>query len=757
MKGYLFVSSKKNSSESQTKKIEGIFLNYFKKGEINVTKHQESLDGITLYNFTNEPNYFDYSNNPYHFGLSGDFLKDEVNVINGFLNSKDKDEYISSLGGIFTFSVLYNRQFTVWNNVTRAEPVYWCETPDRIVVGTKALLVHLIAYGIEKPEYDIRSFTSFINNGFYCDENTPFKGVNVLERNSRLNVVGNEVSIHQVDDFNNLMYTLDPSKNYYDEITELFLDSFSYFKKHDTDYILGLTGGKDSRLVVSAMDYLGLNVGTITSGFPDNPDAIVASRIAKTLNIPHKINEPSRGKPIISADLFYRTVNVIRNCEGMLYSYENISGSSGKFDASKVSLGGQGGEIFRGGYAKTANVKSRDELLNHLIKGFIKYKAVIKRKEVDNYKRFLEDFIDSHPRHLNYNDILNSFYLSYRSGRWSSIARSAYTMGSYSYSPFFETRLVKKAQLLKTQYGSNEQLIYNILLRIAPELTKLPFAEDRWSFEKEHPYSRYDVENWASRKPIYSTSVRGGFNWRKNVLNNYKEQFHDVIFANHNSPLFDIVDKSKLQNLFDTKGSSLGKYDTLLWSLYTSSILLSNKWFNGEKEKSRISIEIPKSTTSVKKGVLKNIKFIPNGNLINLNDKINISVDSNSTSIIEWENFQPGDRLYFQLFNNVFTTPPSEEYKNLSKLDGSQVELFFEIEKHLPEDFAMDVHFMQYDNLERVSSQKVTLDIINRQNIYNYKVKRHPKANDFKVAFRIFNGEENGRFGLHQMRVHFYS
>lgn len=80
------------------------------------------------------------------------------------------------IGGIFSISHLntQNNIFKAWNNITRVEPIYWSESNDVIVVGSKALLVHLIAMNFDKPEYDISAFASFLNNGYYADENTPF-------------------------------------------------------------------------------------------------------------------------------------------------------------------------------------------------------------------------------------------------------------------------------------------------------------------------------------------------------------------------------------------------------------------------------------------------------------------------------------------------------------------------------------------------------------------------------------------------------
>ncbi|MFD1451538.1 hypothetical protein [Oceanobacillus sojae] len=757
MKGYLFISEKEENNLNYESKIQEAFSRFFGKENVKVQKNLGSSNNLSLYNYTNEPREINYSHYSHHFGLSGDFLKDEDIVMLDFLSAPDKEKYISNTGGIFTISWLHNNTFTTWTDITRIEPIYYCETPNRIVVGTKALLVHLIAYGLETPNYDVSSFISFLNNGFFCDDNTPFMGVKALYRNSKMSIRDNHINISQIDDFDNIIYTQDPTNQFYDEISELFLDSFTYFKKHNSTFKLGLTGGKDSRLVIAAMNKLGLDVETVTNGFEDTPDVVIGKRIAEQLNIKHEIKTPPGSKSSINIDLYDRAVNTIKNCEGMLFAYENISGLTPEFNDQRISIGGQGGGLYKGGYAKLANITSRDQLLDFFLSSFAKYNDLISVDDYQKYTQFFNDFIDKHPKHLTYSDILNSFYLTYRSGRWSASSRSGYTMGFYSYPPLFESRLAKKAQLLKTHYGSNEHLIYNILLRINPDLVNIPFAEDRWSFEKDHPYSKYDIENWISRKPLYATSVKSGFNWRKNILKNLNEEFYEIIFADENSPIFDIVNKNKVKELFNKKGGSLAVYDTFLWSLYTSSIMLSNKWFSNERKSLKTYINIPKSSIKEKKGVLKKINLIPNEYLGTSNEKLKIERKSKISSTISWEDYQPSDRLYFQLFDKAFSQPPSEKYASSYKIEGSEAKFIFEVEKHLPDDFILELYFIQYNNSERVESKKIELNILEQQKFYKYKVMINQKADSFKVAFKISEGNEKGTFDISQMRIHFYS
>lgn len=91
------------------------------------------------------------------------------------------------------------------------------------------------------------------------------------------------------------------------------------------------------------MNRLGLDLEATTNGFEDTPDVVIAKQISDSLGIPHHTKLPSYKQNIMNVDLYTRAVNVIKNTEGMIFSYENINGLKDGFDTDKIILGGQGG------------------------------------------------------------------------------------------------------------------------------------------------------------------------------------------------------------------------------------------------------------------------------------------------------------------------------------------------------------------------------------------------------------------------------
>lgn len=754
MKGYVFISEKKSAIDVSEREIQDILVEYNGLNDIAVQRSNQSNLQQALFTFTNEPEEINYSIGKYDFAISGNFLYDEQQIFEEFIDADDKNKYISALGGINTLAALVNHQFMAWNNVTRVEPIYWTETSERIVVGTRAILVHLLAHNTRTPQYNQQKMFSFINNGFYTDENSPYKKLQVLEPNRCLNVIQNNITVTEIDNFEHILYSLIPTKEDYDELTEAYLNSFLYLKESNVDLSTGLTGGKDSRMIAAAMKYLNIDFVAHTNGYESTPDVIVAKKVAEILNVKHRFNEPQVDSNQLNVDLFRRTVNTIKNSEGLLYSYENVGNNYTGFKANKMKFGGQGGEALRGGYARKHQFTEKSQVERFMLHAFMKYKDFFNKQEVEHYTKFIKDFIFIKSSHLQANDILNYFFLKYRTGRWSSGSRPLYTSLSHSYSPLFENQLVKKAQIFKTKYGADDNLLYNILQRVAPELIDIPFADDRWNFETTGPYHRYELEKWIARQPVQTRSRLGGFNWRKNVLNTSKNQFEEVILGYESSPLYEIVNKSKIEKLFTTKVQNPARYDALLWSLYTANILLSNEWYQPIEKKSRVSIKIPKRSNQKVEGITEELRHIPNGVLMSKDENLSLLKLDEVTSVVEWRSFE-NPKMYLQIFDGAFTVPPTDQYKKYAYVTGNKAKFRFEIEKVYPTDFELDLYFIQYNGQERIKSEAKKFFIQNNKKQYEVEIPLLTQAEQFKVAFRIKKTSIQGKFLLNQMYVEF--
>jgi hypothetical protein len=130
---------------------------------------------------------------------------------------------------------------------------------------------------------------------------------------------------------------------------------------------LALTAGRDSTLVASCLQGLGLVIPTFTMGHPTYPDAIGARAVASALGATHRILDSVAGDALD----FRRAVRKSAWTEGMDLAW-NLVGTDMEWDGPRpiVWLAGSGGEIGRAFYWQGApldGVPDGEKLTRHLI------------------------------------------------------------------------------------------------------------------------------------------------------------------------------------------------------------------------------------------------------------------------------------------------------------------------------------------------------------------------------------------------------
>ncbi len=567
---------------------------------------------MALYNFTNEP-YENYGPNLWSrekkaFTASGYFNAPLQVVSNKILNQsrsgEERKKAICSIGGLYAacFADGETDTITVWNTITRIIPVYWVENRDYLVVATRALFAHLLAEGRKLPEYNIMNLGYFLNNGYYNCEYTPYQNVKVLAPNTQLTLSLQGVYINPLDETD--IQFENPDAAFFDKLSNTLLESFQPVKKHSVKISLGITGGKDSRLMAALLKSADIDFETSTSGFPDEPEVLVGQMVAKALRIPHKVEIPvlqeSDEEQYLTYDILARTRDCLFITDGMLSAYENTNRNK-RFHSNKVRLGGHGGELLRGGFAKNMRNCDPNRVKEYFENRFLRYAFFYQFEPLKLYRQDLFDWLDSQPDWMKLYDFGAAYYLNYRCGRWSVAGVSALSTGHHFYAPFFEAKLIKMIQPLPSLYIVNEELVYNLMKRLAPELVDIPFYKQRWGFEAKKPLQG-EEEEWRKRAPLLSNNFKAGFDWRRTCLTDMREAFLEQIFHTSSSTkLFQIIKRDVVQQLFNNQLGAFNHTDLcpFLWHLYSAAVLLSNAWLNETGASRIVSIKVPKDPTTL--------------------------------------------------------------------------------------------------------------------------------------------------------------
>src|SRR5699024_1605956 len=142
---------------------------------------------------------------------------------------------------------------------------------------------------------------------------------------SYIKVTADGLKTFDIDNIQSDLMNIKYSKQDYDRLTDLFLNSFKTQNK-DKDFKLALTGGKDSRLIFAAMYSNTFNFTTFTNGFNDSPDVVIAKKISDMYNITHVTSSPKISEEnTISVNIYNKIKGVMLSTSGLVYGYENVS------------------------------------------------------------------------------------------------------------------------------------------------------------------------------------------------------------------------------------------------------------------------------------------------------------------------------------------------------------------------------------------------------------------------------------------------
>lgn len=500
---------------------------------------------------------------------------------------------------------------TAWNTIVNVEQVYWTKGEGCVCVGNHPVLVHLAATQKTMPEYDLSTFMPFLTAGIFAHDKMPFAGLNLLPANSILRVSPEEqCSVERIDDYTNWANPAcrEPDEAFYDELTEIFLDTIRSFGDLGKLIKLGLSGGRDSRLVAAALKHVGADFTTSTHGLPDDPNVILAKKVADVLDIDNEYLPTSSElkNPVVSADPVAVNVNALRVSGGVLRGFvvPDLTLSDRFAPSQYVHLSGGGGdELIRGGYALFMDPETDDEkqVREYLRHRYLSRAEYIRSPYREDYQRQYIDQWMQGAIGKNCYDVLDRAHLLFGFGRYAcGIYKSATVNGRSKYWPYADAAFVKAARSVPVEKRVSEELIFEMMKRIAPQaLLDLSFKDKRWNFERKgvSPLSPRGLAGWKRREPLSRAKAgRAWGDWRYMVGRELRDVFCDMILHNPKADaLFNVLDRRKVESLFGEALIYKKNISRFLWNVLSASILVSNEWIrsgNNAKEQ-MIRVDYP--------------------------------------------------------------------------------------------------------------------------------------------------------------------
>ncbi|GAA3066911.1 asparagine synthase-related protein [Streptosporangium carneum] len=524
---------------------------------------------VSMFAWTNEP---DDSRLPPLLATG----HDRVTGVNGYLAAPGEVDRLAStpelstekVGGCFSVFRATSTELSAATAIHRVCPVYYAETPDVHVIGSRALLVSLAAFG-ERIEWDPLALQAMIRQGYFLSDETPYRGVSALPPSSTVTVRGGSRTIAETP-----LPTAAPApttrkqrKTFVEGLADALLATVEPLRATGEPVNLALTGGRDSRLVAALLHAAGIPLRATTNGLDGHPDVIIARRIARALGVEHTVIPPVRAEKkdaVVVEHPLARTYETLRTCEGMTSAYESIVGYLPY--NPRPTMSGQSGEVLRAGsFLLLQSDLSAKALRRRVDATFLRDPALFTEAANERARELAGPWQAREGL-----EALDHMYVSYRIGRWQAGSRAGSLRRGDPIWPFLDNRVVRAALGLDQTWRLSEEVVYELTTAFAPSLRNVPIEGKPWRFVEGRRYYPWQ------RRPRFLTAPKtgGGWSWRTSPGETLTAVLRDHVLG-HLDLLAPIVAPDEVRRLF---ADPVLKKPAQAWHLYTVATMLSGAY-----------------------------------------------------------------------------------------------------------------------------------------------------------------------------------
>lgn len=508
-------------------------------------------------------------------GNLGDVLRE--------IDARRMDAHVARLGGTFTIGAIDERDdtFTAWNCFLATQPLIHAQGRRQSVASSSIVLAHAIAQDFGPFDYNISGLGDHIQNEQFYPFETAFKNTHVLPPNSTIRLDRSGISVREIDEaFARVgAGSGEASSAYLDDCAQDLVSALQSFRGGG-QYSIGLTAGRDSRTLLSALRAAGVNVFSFTGGPEEWADVKVARRIADKLGVPWVYNKPIRQGGAGRVTPYNYVAGYVRRSEAM-GAYrpslpDQIERIGPNLPEPERSFDGLAGEMLRGGsflipagyYMNNRVILSPEEV----------------RGMIDEIGRFPCDDLLAPGVASSYRDRLTAWTDKHWNPEEPMAVVERFAMEHYyamnhnflgGIMPLADNRLLRRAQQIGLRERQKEVVPYSIVQRLAPELLNIPLDNSRWQVERDGPLDG-DQAAWEARAPIVNEGISSSNYVYLMAGFEPREELADVILNSKGSAaLGQIVDMDRVRRFFHSRDIYHVKKAWGIWNLYQAAIVLS--------------------------------------------------------------------------------------------------------------------------------------------------------------------------------------
>ena len=475
---------------------------------------------------------------------------------------------------------------TASTSITRVDPVYLARTGRAVVLSDRASWAAAVTGRIGSP--DPLLYAGLLGPGYPLGAVTPFAGVQALAPGASGRATG---GVFRQARRPPLSEPGAGGQEGAQRLAAALVEAVAPLRDAVQPVELSLTGGKDSRLIAAALAEAKVPTRARTYGFADHPDVVVAAQVARELGLDHEVAEPKisqdAGATVQEVDVLARLRAGVLVADGMLSAFENVGRPDPDPAEAAIAIGGHGGELLRGGYAKiiagsaARRAAASAEMFRRLT---MRRVPLLRPRWRAGYVAGLTSWtaaVAARP-----GPALDDFYLVNRAGRWSAAARQAYAIRSVLAQPFFDDQVVRAARAVPLAERLDDRLLRGAIRALYPPLADLPLASDQWKC----PPAVAPVTAPPASAPAGGGRAR--FDWRRSYGDEVAGFLRDyVLSTGTDGGLFTIVSRPAAERLLRVPHAD----PVTVWALATLATLCSGDWLNARQDTGQtFAIPVPR-------------------------------------------------------------------------------------------------------------------------------------------------------------------
>jgi hypothetical protein len=494
----------------------------------------------------------------------GDIL--DAHGIHATVGERDVLDLRSVLGGEFTIAhVGSNGALTAFADRAGIQSLFYCDTHEVFAVSNR---VGMLRHLIHDAGLDLESTLGILAIGYRVGTGTVCRHVRTVPQNGYVRFVDGRCEI--VDGRRGLF----PEQrnlgwDAIDNPQAVLQDGIDYATQAvriaypgDGPVSLPISGGLDSRVVLALCLAAGLKdrLTLYTNGAPDHPDVVSGQMIAASIGVSHRDSTPvekparyvrrpwrrsaSRAKRV-GAKQFVEDIQTFAFLNDAMFSAWDLQ--IPKQATKDLLMTGHMGEVLKHNGKKAAAGNSiLDRVRQATTIDSLDYLTPDALTVLENT---IEAEIAPLAETFSTDDIPDIYYYTQRIPNWLGAFSPTSTFVATRVHPLNSPSLLKLAWQLTQPERKSRLIHFHIIKALAPGLLSIPFCAQTWdtSLAQYHP-GLNTTESLAVPK-VTTTKLFGSWQHQLNQNDALLIRLRDMCSAHPNSPLWSVVDRSRMDLL----------------------------------------------------------------------------------------------------------------------------------------------------------------------------------------------------------------